>query len=205
MEVTSQIHRTAVVGIDVEIGSGVIVGPHAVITGPCRIGATTVIGAGAHIGGHGEHIHYPKSHGRIEIGAGCRISDGVTIHRALNPGETTSIGDYCMLLAGCYVAHNCELLSHVIVASGARLAGYVRVGQGAFIGMNAAVHQHTVIGGGSLVGMGAACIEHVPCLSKQAGVPAHYIGPNEPRHAGKAREEDLWSWFYKAREESDRI
>ena len=48
-------------------------------------------------------------------------------------GGVTSVGDDCLIMSHCHVAHDCVLGDGVLLASSAALAGHVQVGDGAFV------------------------------------------------------------------------
>ncbi len=96
------------------------------------------------------------------IGPGTSVREHVTVHRATQPGGTTSVGAGCLLMAGCHVAHDCRLGDRVILANGAMLGGHVEVGGAAFISGGAALHQFCRVGAGAMVSGNAVITEDVP-------------------------------------------
>ena len=85
------------------------------------------------------------------------------------------IGDHCLLMAYCHVAHNCEIGNRVIMANGAMLAGHVIVEDCAIIGGMTPVHQFSKIGKHSMVG-GLSRVSH--------DVPPYTIGAGSPYKLG---------------------
>ena len=73
------VHPTAVIAPSSQIGSGVRIGPYAVIDGGCIIGDKTVICAGVLIGPH------------VTIGADCLIHSGVIIREYIQIGNRVII------------------------------------------------------------------------------------------------------------------
>lgn len=159
-----QIHPTAIVSPECELGADVEIGPYCVIGGPSRIdagcklgphvvvhaystiGRGTEIHAGAVIGDLPQDVSFRGGHSEVVIGANCIIREGVTIHRGTKEGTRTVIGDGCFLMANSHVGHNVVLGQGVILANGALLAGYVEVDDRAFISGNAVVHQFCKVG-----------------------------------------------------------
>ena len=166
----NQIHPTAVVAADVELGGGVTVGPYVVIepevvVGPrCHLAAHvvlkqgTVLGAdnhvseGAVLGGRPQHLHAQDEIGVLHIGNGNTIRENVTIHAALEPGHATRIGDCNMIMANAHIAHDCRIGHHTILANNVLLAGHVVVDDFAYLSGAAAAHQFCRIGRHSMVG-----------------------------------------------------
>ncbi len=166
----NQIHPTAVVASDVQLGGEVTIGPYAVIEsdvviGPrCHIAAHavlkqgTVLGAdncvseGAVLGGRPQHLHAHDEIGALHVGNGNTIRENVTIHAALEPGNATRIGDCNMIMANAHVAHDCRVGHHTILANNVLLAGHVVVDDFAYLSGAAAAHQFCRIGRHSMVG-----------------------------------------------------
>lgn len=178
------IHPTAVVSPEAELGEGVTVGPHAIIEPGVKIGAATHIGAGscictgttigcenvihmyAVIGNEPQDRHYDGGETFVQIGDRNVIREFVTIHRGSEAGSVTRIADGCLLMATSHVGHNCTIADGATIVNGVLLAGHVEVGSGAFISGNAAAHQFTRVGRLAMVAGGARVTRDVPpfCL-----------------------------------------
>jgi UDP-N-acetylglucosamine acyltransferase len=174
------IHSTAVVSADAEIGEEVSIGPYSVVDGNtvigngCKIGPHvsilehTKIGprceihAGASLGGIPQDAGFKGTESYVDIGAGCIIREHVTIHRGTGEGSTTRVGSGCFLMACSHVAHNCVLDNDVIMANNAMLAGHVHVGEKVFISGGAGIHQFARVGRLALVGGNSVCSKDVP-------------------------------------------
>lgn len=178
------IHPTALVTDGVELGADVVIGPNAVLLGPCRIGAGVQIGAGCVIGSPPELTTEPQNaawagdlaHHGVEIGSRTVVRELSTVQQGSK--APTRIGADCWLLTRSYVAHDCVLGDGVTTSAGVALGGHAQVGYGAYLGMNATVHQRRLIGPGSIVGMSAAVTRDVPPFAKAFGVPARVHGAN---------------------------
>jgi UDP-N-acetylglucosamine acyltransferase len=194
------IHPTAVVGPDVELGAGTVVGPFAVILGPCRIGARCWIGPHTVIGTTAEHtgamvvpevpddavtmapaeleaaLWFGGLGAGVEIGDDTIIREQCTVHQGT--ASPTRVGSSAFVMNKSYVAHDCELGDGAKVGPVAALAGHVFLGDRANVGMNASVHQHRRVGAGAMVGMGAAVVRDVRPWQLVMGVPARPSGLN---------------------------
>jgi UDP-N-acetylglucosamine acyltransferase len=164
-----KIHETAVVSAEAVLEDGVTVEPYAVIEGDVRIGAGTRIGAhavirshtqigrdndiDAHavIGGKPQHAKYDGSPTRVIIGDGNVIREGVTIHRAYQPGGETRIGSGCFLMSYAHVGHDCKVGDRVTLSNNVLLGGHVEVGDGVVMGGAAGAHQFVRIGAYAMV------------------------------------------------------
>ncbi len=167
----TKIHPTAIVDPKAELAEGVEVGPYATIGGDVQIGAGTVVRQHANIEGHtkiGEEcqvfpfacigmktqdLKYVEGDiTYVEVGNRTVMREFCTVHLGTKPGEVTRVGDDCLIMAYCHVAHGCKVGSHVIMSNLATLAGEVVVEDYAIIGGLAAVHQFCRIGTFAMIG-----------------------------------------------------
>ncbi len=176
----TEIHPTAVISRSAAIGRGVAIGPFVVVEGDtiigdgCRLEARvvikegTVLGPNNHVfegavlGGLPQHVHMPKNPGRVIIGSGNVIRENVTIHRALQEGQATIVGDNNLLMVNSHVAHDCQIGSGCILANNVMLAGHVTVGDRAYLSGAVAVHQFCRIGPLAMVGGHARVGKDIP-------------------------------------------
>ena len=96
----------AVIGERVKIGPQTKIGAHAIIDGLTEIGARNQIFPGAAIGLEPQDLKYQGSLTRVNIGDDNLIREYVTINRATQPGESTTIGNHNLLMAYVHVGHN---------------------------------------------------------------------------------------------------
>ncbi len=191
------IHSTALVHAGAEIGDNVTVGPYAIIGDKVQIAAGTIIGPyvtiypfttiGAECFIHAHVVlgdwpqdmaFKPEDTSYLKIGSGCRIREGVTIHRGTKPGSMTEVGDHCFLMANSHVAHNVKLGNYVVLVNGALLGGYVEVEDRAFISGNCLVHQFCRIGKLAILSGGTAYNKDVPPFCKTGSISNTVIGLN---------------------------
>jgi UDP-N-acetylglucosamine acyltransferase len=165
------IHATAIVDPKAEIGRDVAIGPfciigphvvlhdrvelksHVVIDGRTTIGEETIVFPFASLGQPPQDLKYKGEPSRLEIGAGNRIREYVTMNPGTEGGGmVTRVGNNGLYMASVHVGHDCTLGDHVIMANNATLAGHVVLSDHAFIGGNSAVHQFCRIGKHAFVG-----------------------------------------------------
>ncbi|MGN0867644.1 MAG: acyl-ACP--UDP-N-acetylglucosamine O-acyltransferase [Oligosphaeraceae bacterium] len=151
----------AVIGKDVVIGDDCVIGPHVNLSGHTVIGRGTRIHCGANIGDEPQDVHYHGQESLTRIGEDCVIREYVTIHRGVEEGSDTSVGNKVMLMAFTHLGHNCQLQDNVIIANASLLAGRVEVGRGAFISGATLVHQYCRIGTMAMVGGGSRIVQDV--------------------------------------------
>lgn len=191
------IHPLAVVSPHAELGSNVRVGPFAIVEAGVVVGdgcqlasravvkTGTVLGSdnqifeGAVIGGMPQHIHMPQHPGRVEIGDGNVIRENVTIHRALEAGHVTRIGNRCLLMVAAHVAHDCTVGDGAILTNNVMLGGHVTVGEKAYLSGGVAVHQFCNIGSLAMVGGMARVTRDVPPFVMVDGGSTMVVGLNK--------------------------
>ena len=141
------------VGAEVKLASGVKLLSHAVVTGRTTVGEGTVIYPFASIGHQPQDLKYKGEASTLEIGRNNIIREHVTMNPGTEGGGmVTRIGDDCLFMVGCHVAHDCIIGNHVIMANNATLGGHVDVGDHAILGGLSAVHQFVRIGRYAMIG-----------------------------------------------------
>ena len=153
----------AVIEDGVEIGAGTVIREHAIIRSGTILGKGCHVDAHAVIGGLPQDLSFnPKTPTGVRAGDGVTFREGVTVNRATFEGMFTEIGDRCFLMANSHVGHDCKVGADVILANGVLLAGKVTVGDHAFLGGNAAVHQFIRVGKSAMVGGLARVSQDMP-------------------------------------------
>ncbi|MBI3306507.1 MAG: acyl-ACP--UDP-N-acetylglucosamine O-acyltransferase [Candidatus Omnitrophica bacterium] len=190
------VHPTAIVDPEAELGEGVEIGPYAIVTGTVKIGDHTRIGARVTVEGHttigrenevftgaviGSPTQDKKFDGGIsflKIGDRNKIREYVTINPGTKNGTETVIGDGNLLMAYAHVAHDCIIKNNTILANNATLAGHVTVEDRAIIGGLSAVHQFVRIGQLAIVGGCSKVVQDVPPYMMADGHPTRCFGIN---------------------------
>lgn len=167
-----------IVGEHVRVGERSILLAHVVVSGHTTIGDDVVIHPFASIGGTSQDRKAADEVSYAVIGNRTIIREYASIHRATGPGNTTSIGDDCLLLAYTHVAHNCRIGNGVTMSNLAQLAGQVVVEDHAGIGGMAGVHQDVRIGAHAFVGGMTRITRDVPPYFLAEGNPADVHGLN---------------------------
>ena len=116
----------SVIGGEVTVEADAEIGHHAVLEGRVRVGPRARIGHGSILGSVPQDLKFkPSTPSGVRIGADTTIREYVTIHRATQEETWTEIGEGCLLMAMCHVAHDCRLGHGVIVINYAGLTGHV--------------------------------------------------------------------------------
>ncbi len=172
------IHPTAIVDTTVQLGSGVKIGPHAIVTGNVTIGNNTIIYPYASIGLPAQVIGIKKSLGSITIGQECQFREFSTVHASRTAEGFTTIGDFCYLMNYAHVGHDATLEHHVTLTNNAMLAGHTYVEHHALIMAAAATHQFTRIGSYSALAPFSGIRQDLPPFGIYTGKPAQFSGLN---------------------------
>ncbi len=168
---SARIHPTAIVedgavlGADVAIGPYCLIGPNAVlgdgvvlvshvtVEGHTTIGPRTQVRPFSALGGPPQSTGYKGEPTRLEIGADCRMAEGVTMNRGTAAGGgLTKVGDRGFYMANAHVAHDCVVGDDCVFANSATLGGHVTVGNKVVFGGLSAVHQFARVGDGAMIG-----------------------------------------------------
>jgi UDP-N-acetylglucosamine acyltransferase len=167
------------VGADVELGEGVELISHAVITGRTRVGAGTRIFPFASIGHQPQDLKYKGEPSTLSIGANCIIREGVTINPGTEGGGlVTEVGDGCAFLANSHVGHDCRVGNNVIFSNNVMLAGHCTVGDYAILGGGAAVIQFARVGAHAFLGGMSGLEQDLIPYGMALGNRAHLSGLN---------------------------
>jgi UDP-N-acetylglucosamine acyltransferase len=168
---TADIHPSAIVEEGAQIGAGVRIGPlchigpkvvlkpgvtlmsHVVVQGVTEIGEDTLVHPFAVLGGIPQDLKFKGEETSLIVGKRNRIREHVTMNTGTGGGGgVTRVGDDGLFMAGCHIAHDCQLGNHVIVVNNAALAGHCIIEDEVIIGGLSGVHQFVRIGRGAIIG-----------------------------------------------------
>ncbi len=168
----------SVIHPNVHIGEGTWIGSNVTIMEGARIGKNCRIFPGAVISAVPQDKKFAGEKTTAEIGDNTTIREFVTVNRGTIDKGKTVVGDNCLIMAYCHIAHDCLVGSNVIMSNNTQLAGHITIGDWASIGGMCAIHQfvkigqHCFVSGGSLVG------KDVPPYIKAGRNPLSYGGVN---------------------------
>lgn len=142
-----------VVGAQVVLGDRVKLKSHVVVTGDTHIGEDSIIFQFAVIGEIPQDLKFGGERTQLRIGARNRIREHVTINCGTDGGGgLTKIGDDCLLMAGCHVAHDCVIGDRVIIVNSSAVAGHCILEDDVIVGGLSGIHQFVRIGQGAIIG-----------------------------------------------------
>lgn len=191
------IHPSAVVSPDAELGQGVKIGPFSVIGRHVAIGRDTVVGAHVviegdtrigdrnqiypyvSIGSPPQDIGYKGEDTRVVIGDDNIIREYATVNRATTKQDrVTMVGNGNYMMAYSHVAHDCILGDNIIMANAATLGGHTVVGDYTTLGGLMASHQFVRIGAYAFISGNTGLPKDIPPFMIAAGSRAKLYGPN---------------------------
>ena len=165
------IHPSAVIEEGARIGNGCVIGPfchvgpnvilhdnvtlksHVVVTGHTTIGSDTVVFPFASLGEIPQDLKFKGEETRLVIGQRNRIREHVTMNTGTQGGGgVTIVGDDCLFMAGCHVAHDVHIGNRVILVNSAAVAGHCVLEDDVIIGGLSGIHQFVRIGHGAIIG-----------------------------------------------------
>ncbi|WP_343078922.1 acyl-ACP--UDP-N-acetylglucosamine O-acyltransferase [Ostreiculturibacter nitratireducens] len=143
----------ALIGPEVRLAAGVEVKSHAVVTGQTEIGEGTVVFPFAVLGEVPQDLKFKGETTRLVIGARNRIREHVTMNTGTaGGGGVTRVGDDGLFMAGCHVAHDCQIGDRVILVNGSAVAGHCVIEDDVIVGGMSGIHQWVRIGRGAIIG-----------------------------------------------------
>ncbi len=192
----SEIHASAIIGKQVEIGMNNSIGPNVIIEDGVKIGSHNkilsgvFIARGTELGDHNtihmnavighepQDLAYQGQATFTKIGSKNVIREFVTIHRGTKEGTATVIGDENFIMAYCHIAHNCLLGNSIIMVNQASLTGHCTVEDRAFLSGMTGFHQFTRIGTLAMVSALTAINKDIPPYVVCGGRPGVAQGIN---------------------------
>jgi len=161
----------AIVKENVILEDHVTIKSHAYIDGHTTIKKHTTIWPSASIGTQTQDLKFSGEKTFVEIGEHCHIREFATINSSTQEGTTVRVGNHCLIMSYCHIAHHCTVGNHVIMSNNSLLAGHVDVEDYAIIGGMTPVHQFVRIGCHAMVGGMSRVTNDVPPYTLGGGIP----------------------------------
>ncbi|MBO0329967.1 MULTISPECIES: acyl-ACP--UDP-N-acetylglucosamine O-acyltransferase [Flavobacteriaceae] len=163
---------------NVTIGEGTWIGSNVTIMEGARIGKNCSIFPGAVISAMPQDLKYQGEDTTVHIGDNTTIRECATINKGTSDRMKTVIGNNCLIMAYCHIAHDCLVGDGCIFSNNSTLAGHVTIGQNVVLAGMVAVHQFVSIGNHAFVTGGSLVRKDVPPYVKAAREPLSYVGIN---------------------------
>ncbi len=168
-----------VIGANVTLKSGVRLISHVCVDGITVIGDDSIVYPFASIGHPPQDLKYKGEPSTVTIGKKTTIREYVTIQPGTEGGGMkTVVGDYCLLMVGVHVAHDCRVGNHVIMANYATLAGHVMISDHVIVGGLSAIQQFVRVGVHAIIGGMSGVEKDVVPYAMVMGERAHLHGVN---------------------------
>lgn len=153
---SNQIHETAIIYDNVEIGKNNI------------IGAFAVIGSNGEIRG----VKQSDFQGKVIIGNDNVISEHVTIQRPFEKNKATIIGNNNILMAHSHIGHDAYIGDNCEISTTSIIGGYCKIENNVKIKLACIIRNRKTVGEGALVGMGSVVVKDVEPNDVVFGNPA---------------------------------
>ncbi|MDD6314170.1 MAG: acyl-ACP--UDP-N-acetylglucosamine O-acyltransferase [Porphyromonadaceae bacterium] len=163
---------------DVEIGDNCVIHSNVTIFPGARIGDGVTIFPGAVIAGVPQDLKFRGEKTYAYIGNGTSIHECATVNRGTASTGKTIVGENCLIMAYCHVAHDCVLGNRVIMSNASQIAGEVHIDDAAVIGGGSLIHQFCHLGRNIMLQGGALVNKDIPPFVKAAREPISYVGLN---------------------------
>ena len=163
---------------NVTIGSGTWIGSNVTIMEGATIGKNCRIFPGAVISAIPQDLKFGGEESEVIIGDNTTIRECVTINRGTKITGKTIIGNDCLLMAYCHIAHDCYIGNNCVIVNSVALGGHITIGNWVIIGGLSAVHQFVHIGDHAMISGGALVRKDVPPFVKAAREPLSFVGIN---------------------------
>jgi UDP-N-acetylglucosamine acyltransferase len=153
LDSTVEVGPYAIIGPDVKIGEGTVVQAHAYVSGHTTLGKRCQVFPFACVGMKSQDLKYHEGDvSYVEVGDETVLREFCTLHLGTKLGEVTRVGNNCLIMAYCHIAHGCQVGNHVIMSNVASLAGEVYVEDYAILGGMCGIHQFCRVGTHAMVG-----------------------------------------------------
>ncbi|MEM7261686.1 MAG: acyl-ACP--UDP-N-acetylglucosamine O-acyltransferase [Planctomycetota bacterium] len=188
-----------VIGPEVEIGPGSQVMQHVSIVERTTIGARNVIHPGAILGGDPQDKKYHGEETWLHLGDDNQIREMATLHRGTaQGGGVTRVGNGCLIMAACHVAHDCILGDDVTLANNVLLGGHIVVEDHVGIGGMTAVHHFVTVGRYAFVGGATRLNKDAPPFLITEGHPARSRAINRVGLSRRGKSDAVIQWLKEA-------
>lgn len=161
-----------IIGDNVEIHSGAQIENGARISSGCKIFKSAVISCIP------QDLKFIGEYTTLEIGEKTVVREFSTVSRGTQANKKTVIGNNCLIMAYCHIAHDSVIGNNVVLANATMLGGHVEIQDWAIIGGFVGIHQFVKVGEHSFVAFSSRITQDVPPYILAGGSPLNYKGLN---------------------------
>lgn len=192
----------SIIGEDVDIDAGNIIGSHCIFSGPTTIDKDNRFYSFSAIGVDPQDKKYQgEKESTLKIGKSNTIREYVSINRGTGDGGgETVLGDNNWIMAYVHIAHDCIVGNNVTFANNSTLAGHVTVDDHAILGGFTGVHQFCHVGSYSFAAISSVIVKDVPPYLMVSGNTAKPSGLNREglkRHGFTSEEINILKKAYR--------
>ena len=179
---TAVVDRNAELGDEVQVGPYCVIGPsvrigratrlvaHVTVLGPCVLGERNEVYPFAVLGAAPQDRGYRGEPTTLVMGDDNIVREHVTVHRGTTKQDgVTRVGNGTMLMVGAHVAHDGVVEDHVTLTNGTMLGGHVHVGAWAITGGGVAIAPFVRVGESAFLAGGAMVERDIPPFMIAAG------------------------------------
>jgi len=168
----------SIIGPRVQIGDGTRIGPHVLVEKDTTVGADCHLHQGAVLGSDPQDLKYRGEETTLVLGDRTVVREYATLNRGTAHALRTVVGDDCLLMAYSHIAHDCQIGNNVVIANAVNMGGHVIIEDWATIGGLTAIHQFVRIGAHAFVGGASRTSQDIPPYTRAAGSPIKLYGLN---------------------------
>ncbi|HRP01952.1 MAG TPA: acyl-ACP--UDP-N-acetylglucosamine O-acyltransferase [Candidatus Kapabacteria bacterium] len=188
---TALISPNATIGNNVKIASNVLIEDDVIIGDNCEIRNGAVIANGSRIGNNvkiysyaiissePQDLKYDNEKTYVYIGDNTEIREFATINRGTHATGRTIVGENCLIMTYCHVAHDCHLGNNIIMSNASQLGGHVIIEDWVVLGGVTKIHQFCKLGMHSMIGADAKVVKDVAPYTLIDRKPAQVEGINK--------------------------
>ncbi|MCD6365660.1 MAG: acyl-ACP--UDP-N-acetylglucosamine O-acyltransferase [Planctomycetes bacterium] len=156
---------------DVEIDSGTVLRPHAIVRQYTSMGSGNFVDSGAVLGGMPQDLKFDRRCVTyLRIGDNNVFREGVTISRATAEGGATIVGNSTYWMTCAHAGHDVIVGDNAILVNNTAIAGHCEIGRGAILSACTLVHQFCWVGDMVITQGGTAITMHLPPYTLAAGL-----------------------------------
>jgi len=162
----------AIIEDDVIIGDNCFIQNGSKICNGARIGDNVKVYSYAVISGEPQDLKYKGEKTYTFIDNNTTIREFATVNRGTLETGMTKVGQNCLIMSYCHIAHDCILGDNVILSNVTQLAGHVVLEDWVIMGGVSKVHQFCKIGKHSMIGADTKIVMDVAPYTLVDGNPA---------------------------------